>query len=39
MYIISDGILGLVQTTLVLLKFNLQLFHGVYNDMSIYMYG
>ena len=39
MYIIPDGILSLVQTMLVLLKFNLQLPHGVYIDMSMYTYG
>ena len=39
MYIIPDGILSLVQTTLVLLKFNLQIPHGVYTDISVYTYG
>jgi len=33
MCIIPDGILSLVQTTLVLLKFNSQLPHGVYIDI------
>ena len=39
MYIIPDGILSLVQTTLVLFKFNLQIPHGVHIDVSIYTYG
>jgi len=39
MYIIPDGILSLVKTMVVLLKFNLQLPHGVNIDVSIYTYG